>query len=160
MISCQKIISLVKSTKASTTQALGAGFKIVTRDVEDMLNIDSPTSATGEANKFVLSSTCTLENLTSYKLDPPCGNFQYALVSITGKAENVFIVDQVQLVDSKDVAAAKVSLTQLLRLAVRINQKDLKRNLPWDDHTSPIQAKRCKKMGRFPTGPPIEDEVH
>ena len=37
MIPCQKIMCLVKSTKSSTTHSLGAGFKVVTRDVKCML---------------------------------------------------------------------------------------------------------------------------
>ena len=69
MIPCQKIVSLVKSTTDSSTDPLGsAGFKVVTRDVECMLaNCDDQGAAT-KSSKFVLSSTCPMETVTSYKL--------------------------------------------------------------------------------------------
>ena len=156
LLPCQKIISLVKSTKPSTPHPLGAGFKVVTRDIEDMLGDDLNDSPSATTPKFVLSSTCTLENLTSYKLDPPRGGTQHALVTITGKIDDVFVVDQVQLLDPGEAAEAKRSLSQLLHLAVRIYQKDSKRNCPWDNNMSPVQAKRCRVLGRSPTGPPIE----
>ena len=156
MIPCQKIISLVKSTKGSTTQPLGTGFKVVTRDIEDMLGDDLTDSPSTTTPKFVLSSTCTLENLTNYKLDPPRGGTQAALVTITGKIDDVFVVDQVQLLTADEAAKAKQSLSQQLQLAIRMNQKDFKRNSPWDDSMSPVQAKRCRVLGRSPTGPPID----
>jgi hypothetical protein len=156
MIPCQKIISLVKSTKPSTTQPLGTGFKVVTRDIEDMLGDDLKDSPSTTIPKFVLSSTCTLENLTNYKLDPPRGGTQSALITITGKIDDVFVVDQVQLLREEEAAEAKQSLSQLLQLAIRMNQKDFKRNSPWDDNMSPVQAKRCRVLGRSPTGPPID----
>ena len=37
----QKIVSLVKSTKASQLVNIGSGFKITTRDVEDVLATDA-----------------------------------------------------------------------------------------------------------------------
>ena len=156
MIPCQRIISLVKSTRSSLTQPLGTGFKVVTRDIEDMLGDDLKDSPSRTTPKFVLSSTCTLENLTVYKLDAPRGGAQHALVTITSKIDDFFVVDQVQLLSEDQAAKAKQSLSQLLQLAIRMNQQDFKRNRPWDDTLSPVQAKRCRILGRSPTGPPID----
>ena len=39
---CQKIVTLVKSTKKSTLLQYGKAYKIVTRDVEDVLATDAP----------------------------------------------------------------------------------------------------------------------
>ena len=52
-----------------------------------------------------------------------------------------------------------ILLMQLLRLALRINQVDVKRILPWDENMSPMQAKRCRKLGKSPTGPAIEQDL-
>ena len=159
MIPCQKIISLVKSTKNSSTQSLNNGFKVVTSDIEDMLGDDLKDSPSTPTPKFVLSSTCTLDNLTAYKLDAPRGGTQHALVTITNKIDDVFVVDQVQLLSPEQAAQAKASLSQLLHLAIEMNQKDFKRNAPWDDTMSPVQAKRCRVLGRSPTAPPIEENI-
>jgi hypothetical protein len=159
MIPCQKILSLVKSTKSSLTQPLGNGFKVVTGEIEDMLGDDLKDSPSSTTSKFTLSSTCTLDNLTAYKLDAPRGGTQHALVTITSKIDDIFVVDQVQLLSADQAAIAKQSLSQLLRLAIRMKQKDFKRNNPWDDTMSPVQAKRCRVLGRSPTAPPIEENT-
>jgi hypothetical protein len=81
------------------------------------------------------------------------------LVTITNKIDDVFVVDQVQLLSPEQAAQAKASLSQLLHLAIEMNQKDFKRNAPWDDTMSPVQAKRCRVLGRSPTAPPIEENI-
>ena len=155
MIPCQKIICLVKSTKSSTTNSSGAGFKVVTRGVECMLGECLADSPTANDSKFVLSSTCLMDNLTSYKLDPPRGGAQCALVTITGKIDDVFVVEHVQHLSPSEAEAAKISLRQLLLLASQGRLKDLKRNAPWTDDMSPAKARRCRTLGRSPTAPPI-----
>ena len=68
---CQKFVTLVKSTKASQLQNLGRGYKLVTHDVEDVLAGDVAQLAAEAPTNFFLSSTCTLDNLPAYRLDPP-----------------------------------------------------------------------------------------
>ena len=151
-IPCQKIVSLVKSTKNSSTQSLGTvGFKVVTREVECLLGEYLAPDDPARNLKFVLSSTCPVDNVTSYKLDPPRKGVQYALVTITGKIDDVFVVDHVQHLEDKEAQHAKESLWQLLLLAGSICQQDLKRNAPWTETASPAKAKRCRILGRAPT---------
>ena len=160
-IPCQKIICLVKSTKDSGTEPLGAaGFKVVTRDVECMLGdcVFAP-GVSREPSKFVLSSTCPVENVTSYKLNPPRRGAQCALVTITGKVRDVFVVDQVQHLTPDEASDAKESLSQLLLLACRTSLKDLKRDAKWSEGMSPATAKRCRTLGRAPTGAPIPSNI-
>ena len=154
---CQKIVTLVKSTKASKLQDLGHGYKLVTHDIEDVLGSDVAQSASEAPTKFVLSSTCTLENLPAYRLDPPRGGAQYALVTITGKADDVFVVELVQLISPEAAAQAKTSLLKLMRLAIEINSSTNKRGLPWSDDVSPATAKKCRTLGKCPTDDPLEN---
>ena len=91
-IPCQKIIALVKSTKPSQTEPLGTGFKVVTPDVEDLLATNDGQAA---AAKYTLSAVCTLENLPAYRLDPPRGGAQHALVTITAQEKDMFFVETV-----------------------------------------------------------------
>jgi hypothetical protein len=152
LIPCQKIVGLVKSTKNSTTEPLGTvGFKVVTKEVECMLGARLEPNASAQNSKFVLSSTCPVGNVTSYKLDPPRGSAQYALVTITGKIGEVFVVEKVQQLPEKEAKDAQESLCQLFLLAANLSLQDLKRNAPWTEDHSPAQAKRCRVLGRAPT---------
>jgi hypothetical protein len=157
ILPCQKIICLVKSTKDSTTHQLGtSGFKVVTHDVECMLgDYDKCRDQTTSTSKFILSSTCPVENVTSYKLNPPRGKAQYAFVTITGKIDDVFVVDHVLHLSPEEATDAKESLWQLLLLGCRSSQMDLKRKNEWTEDISPAQAKRCRSLGRAPTAAAI-----
>ena len=159
-IPCQKIISLVKSLKASKSEQLGSGFKLVTHGVVDVLANGSEEEGSKSAATFVLSSTCSLENLTQYRMDPPRGGGLFALVTITAKIGEVFVVDQVQHLLSEERAnEAKESLLKLLHLAREFGNEDRKRDAPWTDAESPASAKKCRKLGRSPTDSPLPQAV-
>ena len=156
MIPAQKIVTLIKSTKASKLVPIGdQGFKLVTADIEDYLATDVAQLAGETDKKFTVSSTCTLENLSSYRLDPPRGGAQHALVTVTGKTDDAFVVELVQHLSAEAAAIARTSLLKLLRLAVDINSSDLKRSAPWTTDNSPASAKKCKRLGRCPTAEPL-----
>ena len=160
------MISLVKSTKDSKPLQLGSGFKLVTPDVEDMFADAALLQSGGDAHsaaapsqaanveKFILSSMCTLENLPAYRLDPPRGKAQYALLTITGKVDDVFVCECVQHLTESEAMDAKRSLLQVLQLAVRGNDKTtVKRDL---EGVSLLEAKRCRTLGRCPTAEAID----
>ena len=157
---CQKIIGLVKSTKNSTTENLGAGVKLVTKGVEDVLATDAEQSAAAQPATFTLSSTCMLESVTQYRLDPPRGGCTYALVTITAKAGDAFVVEQVQLLANEAAANdAKRSLLQLLFLAKEMCTGGRKRDAPWTDDLSPAKSRKCRSLGRSPTDPPLPHDA-
>ena len=104
-IPCQKVVALVRSKRNSTPTPLGDGFKLITPDVEDLLS----TEDDGQM-KRTLSAICTLENLTQYKIDPPRGKTQHALVIVTGKTDASFVVESVQLLSPEEAAQAKQPL--------------------------------------------------
>ena len=154
---CQKILTLVKSTKKSQLVEIGQGYKLVTADVEDILAQDIPLAA-DITQKFVLSSTCTLENLPAYRLDPPRGSAQHALVTITGQVDDVFVADQVQLLNTEEAAQATTSLLKLLQLAIALNTPSvIKRIGTWTENESPSAANKCRTLGRCPTAEPLKD---
>ena len=140
---CQKVLSLVRSTKATKTIKVGEGFKLTTTDVEDVL---SETE-----KKFTLTSICTLDNLPQYRLDPTRRGVQYALVSVTSMMQDTFIVDQVQLLSEEEGNAATVSLKQLILLTRQMYAPDRKRGGEWNAEFSPASAKKCRFLGRSPT---------
>ena len=156
LIPCQKILVLVRSTKKSTTTKLGGGYKLITPDVEDLLGTDNPHQVTGET-KHTLSAMCTMENLTDYRLDPPRGGTQHALVIVTAKTDVSFVIEPVQLLTSEEAAKAKQSLLKLLHVARYIHSRDRKRTVEWNDDFSPIMARKCRKVGRYPTDAPLPD---
>ena len=147
-------LALAKNSKAAP---LGNGFKLITPDVEDLLSIENPTEV-ADQKKHTLSAMCTLENLPQYRLDPPRGGTQAALVTLTAKTDDSFVVESVQLLSSDEAAQAKQSLLKLLHLAIHIHSRDRKRTVEWTDGFSPITtARKCTRVGRSPTDAPLPD---
>ena len=158
LLPCQKILALIRSSKNSKPAPLsGHGFKLITPDVEDLLSIENPTEV-ADQKKHTLSAICTLENLPQYRLDPPRGGTQAALVTLTAKTDDSFVVESVQLLSSDEAAQAKQSLLKLLHLAIHIHSRDRKRTVEWTDGFSPITtARKCTRVGRSPTDAPLPD---
>ena len=105
---------------------IGSGIKLITPDVEDLFS----TEDAGQM-KHTLSAICTLENLTQYKLDPPRGGTQHALVIVTAKTDASFVVESVQLLSEEEAAQAKQSLLKVLHIAMRIHGRDRERTIEW-----------------------------
>ena len=153
---CQKVLALVRSSKNSKAIPLGSGFKLVTAGIEDLLNTEHPT-ADASKMKHTLSAICTLTNLPQYRLDPPRGGIQHALVTITAKTEDSFVVESVQLLSSDEADQAKQSLLKLLHLAMHIHGRDRKRAVAWTDGFSPVTARKCSRVGRSPSDAPLPE---
>ena len=151
-IPCQKVVALVRTSKRTEASNLGDGFKLTTSGVEDLLS----TGAAGQTT-HTLSAICTLKNLTQYKLDPPRGKSQAAIVLITAKANDSWVVESVQTITEEDATQAKQSFLQLLNLAMHIYNRDRRRKVEWNDDFSPIASKKCRFMGRSPTDAPLPD---
>ena len=95
--------------------------------------------------------------MPAFRLDPLRGKAQCALVTVTGKAGDVFVVDLVQPLDAEDAANTKASLLKLLHLAKEINTSNRKRLGPWTTDDSPVKAKKCRQLGRCATGEPMSE---
>jgi hypothetical protein len=148
-IPCQKVLALVRSTKKSVSSNVGEAFKITTPEVEDLL-------AKTKGKKYTLSALCTLSNLAQYKLDPPRGSHQDALVTICGKDDETWIIENVVLLNKDDSVKVKESLNYLMQLAMHIFNRDRKRKVEWNDTFSPFANKRvCTRMGRAPSDAPL-----
>ena len=106
---------MVRSCYKSEPEQLDNGFNLVTNGVRDVVpaGADAPTPE----QEFTWTTMCTAENMTQYKLDPPRGQKQHALVTITDVAARVFVVETAQLVSSEDANALTTSMTTWARLA-------------------------------------------
>ena len=149
-LQCQKILALIKSTKTTQTNPFGDGFKLVTPGIEDLLSY-TDTSGNASQVKHKLSAICTLANLPQYRLDPPRGGATYALVTITGKNEDAFVIESVQPLTEEQASQARTSLVKLLHFAMHMNARDRKRPVEWSESCSPTAARKCSKLGRSPT---------
>ena len=151
LLPCQKILALVRSSKNSKATQLGDGFKLITPDVEDLLDETN-------SKKHTLSAICTMGNLPQFRLDPPRAGTQAALVTLTAKTDDSFVVESVQLLSSDEAAQAKQSLLKLMNMAIHIHSRDRKRTLEWSDGCSPITtARKCTRVGRSPTDASLPD---
>ena len=125
-------------------------------DVEGMLGTENPNEVSAK-KKYTLSALCTMNNLPQYRLDPPRGGTQHALVIVTAKTDVSFVIESVQLLSSDEAAQAKQSLLKLLHMAMHIHGRDRKRTVEWTDDFSPVTARKCKRVGRYPTDAPLPD---
>ena len=160
---------LVLSTKRSTVLPAGdGGYKLVTRDVVDLLQTDSAAQP-GVQRQFEITSFCTLDNVTDFKLDPPKHDKeQAALISVTGvinaDTDSVeqpvkgFLVDDVQLLTPQQANALKLRFVKMLYFATLAGQISRKRaREPWSATENPADAATCRILGRSPTGPALPD---
>jgi hypothetical protein len=155
LVPCQKVVSLVTSTQKTLPTALGEGYKMVTAGVRDAVFGSSGTSQSTDA-AFELTTICTMENLASYRLDPPRGSPCYAIVTIVECTSSGFVVESVQVLPTLEKAqAASKSMSKLQYLALHLAKSGEKRQLPWSSEASPAQAKKCRVLGKSPTGPEI-----
>ena len=92
-----------------------------------------------------------METVTFFKLDPPRGKAQYALVTITAKLGDAFVVDHVQHLTEEEALQAKESMWKTLLVACMASSKDRKRDASWTENENPASAKRCKALGQAHT---------
>ena len=154
-IPCQKILSLIRSTKNSKAEALANGWKLTTTGVQDILAVVGPHH--DPAQGYTISAICNMDNLPAYRLDPPRGGAQHALVTLSAMIDDTFIVDQVQLLSATEAEQAKASLKMLLRLALLMHAPTRKRGAQWSDDFSPAAAKKCRTLGRSLTEDPLAE---
>ena len=109
----------------------------MTPDVEDLLSTENPTEGARHM-KHTWSAICTLENLPQYRLGPPRGGSQDALVTVTAKTDVSFVVESVQLLSSEEAARAKQPLLKLFHMAMHIHGRDRKRTVEWGENFSPV----------------------
>ena len=154
LVPCQKIVALVRSQQKSKAVRLEHGFNLITCGVQDVMGAGS--GAAQPTEEFTLTTMCTVENLSQYKLDPPRGAKQHAIITITDvTAEANLVVEAVQHIPTDQVQRVTASFATWAQLAADLvlGTSD-KRTLPWTDLSSPASAKKCRTLGRSPTDPP------
>ena len=157
---CFQAFTLVESTSKSEIVELGnAGYKLVTKDVKDVLAPDN-------SRTYTITAFCTLSNLQDFKLDPPRGQkTTTALVVIAdvlpdaGAHDSVnFIVDCIMLLPRDDVPKVVASMKKLLYYTAAATQTSThKRAREWDETYSPAKALTCRNLSRHPTGAELPD---
>ena len=163
---CTRVVALVRSTKRSKVlDAGGSGNKLVTENVVDLFQPDGD----GEQTQYSLTSFCTLDTVTDFKLDPPRGaKTQAALVNVTGVIDTdthsaeqpakSLLVDDVQLLTPAEADALKPVMLKMLYFAALGGQISRKRESEsWSSEDNPAQASTCRTLGRSPTGPEVPD---
>jgi len=163
---CTRVVALVLSTKRSKPSAAGeGGHKLVTDNVTDFLPAGS-----GDAQKhYSLTSFCSLNTMTDFKLDPPGRDkSQAAIISVTGLIETdtdsveqpvkMLLVDNVQLLTPEQAEALKPKFSKMFYFAALAGQVGRKREQePWSPEQNPSKALKCRSLGRSPTGPALPD---
>jgi hypothetical protein len=163
---CTRLVALVLSTKRSKLSDAGeSGHKLVTDNVADFLSAGS-----GDAQKhYSLTSFCTLDTVTDFKLDPPeRAKTQAAIISVTGLIETdtdsveqpvkMLLVDTIHLLAPQEAEALKPKFSKMLYFAALAGQVGRKREQePWSPEQNPSKALKCRALSRSPTGPALPD---
>ena len=150
---CQRVVALIVSSEKSKSEAVGTdGFKLTTKNVQCVMADDD----THLAAKYTLLATCTQDNLAAYRLDPVRGQKQYAMITLTAKIDENFVVDQVQLLNEETAMQAKASFKKLIILTHLTSGRDRKREVAWTEASSPASAKKCRVLGRSATDNALE----
>ena len=163
---CSRAVVLVLSSKRSKVSSAGAGgHKLVTDSVVECLH----TNGAVAQEKYQLTSFCTLDNVTDFKLDPPKNaKVQAALISVTGVLDpdtdsaeqpvKSLLVDDGHLLIMEEADALKPMFAKMLYFAALAGQVSRKRaHEPWSLTENPAQAAACRRLGRSPTGPSLPD---
>jgi len=152
---CSQVIALVAATGPGKLEAAGSeGYKVVNNTVRDL------TEKSGQT--FEVTSYCSLANLQDFKLDPPKrANEQAALVVLSDALPsgrdavlNRFVLESVQLLSPSEAEKILPVFKQFIyfaSLATQIAQGE-KRKVEWTEDDNPGTAKKCKTLGRSPTG--------
>ena len=154
VVPCQKVLALIRSDTKSTTELLGEGYKLTTNNVQCLLSSGDSHSA---AKTYTVTSVCTVSNLAAYRLDPPRGGSQFALVTITNKNDESFVIESVQLLTEDEAKKTEASLRSIVNLAMHFGLRDRKRRLEWTNDVSPAEARKCSRLGRSPTDAPLPE---
>ncbi|CAK8995263.1 unnamed protein product, partial [Durusdinium trenchii] len=95
-VGCQRALCLITSHKQSklTQVANGAGYVVLTEMIQCGLN---------PSGHYKCKAICNLDDTLSMRLDPPRpGATQYALLSISGRSEDTFLINARQLVREEE----------------------------------------------------------
>jgi hypothetical protein len=157
------IVALIVANNkgASKTIETDGGFMLTTTVS------DYPVSATGNAEqpaRYNIRSYCTLDNVKDFKMEPLRGQKQQvALVMITGLAASdeatdaakEFVVDSVQLLSDDQAIQLQHAFQKLIYYSTLVSQQPPKERLKmehWNESDSPMSAKKCRRLGKAPTG--------
>ena len=152
---CQKVLCLIRSKKPSKTDPIASGFKLTTDGVEYILHIVGEHPST--VQEYTVTAFCSTENVTAYRLDPPRGAPQHALVTLSSVVEGTFVVDQVQHITRGEADTGKlISPAPLFSVAVSLHTPSRKRGGKWTDECSPLCANRVKILGRSGSDAPVD----
>ena len=152
---CQKILALIRSTQPTKADTLNNGVKLTTAGIEDLLA--SVGAQHAPVGPYTITAICNMENLLAFRLDPARrGGVQNALVTLSVKMGETFVVDQVQLHSPEQAVQARTSLRSMLRVASLLHSPSRKRCGTWTNKFSPASAKKCRVLGRSAT----VDSVH
>ena len=159
---CSQMIALIESSERSKPEPAGTeGHKLITDNVTDILCSDS-----NKDRRYKLTTYCTLNDMTDFKLDPPRGGkTQAALITIrtvleaSNELPTSLLVETVQLLSADEVSRMIPVMRKMIYFtSLGLQMADRKRATEgWSETESPAKAARCRTLGRSPTGAELPD---
>ena len=153
---CTSARALVITSNASIPTNMNAGYQMTTEDVKSPLCDDFACH---------LMSFCTVASSPDYQLKPGRGQkTQMALVTIADVLEPgsvdkppVFLVDSVDKIADSEAATAPEHMQRVVYFAAMIAKaQGQSAERCWTEDLSPVNAGKCRKLGKSPTGEMLE----
>ena len=148
---CNKAWVLLKTTTKSVWLE-EPPYTVTTDGVQDALDTDAPE----EPGTFTLVSLATKTNQSSLRLSPAYGKPAHALAVISSLEGKTLYAETVEVIQVGDVQPLQKAMRQEMAVAAELARSANKKPTSWSEHSSPLAAKRCRELGRSPTGPAID----
>ena len=153
------VVALVGSKERSDLQRCGAGYKVTTKNIVDILG-DGLGLSGGSAWDAV--AYCSLDDVIEFKLDPPRGSaMRTAVATIIGVEmtesscsvilEKVQWIDATQLTDTTNTFKKWRTLTRHIKGSLEELESNKRHAVPVMMTPSPKKMKTCRTIKRSPT---------
>ena len=144
---CHLALALVRTTQKSRCVSTAGGFLVSTPGVTDASDDD-------QARAVTIHGYCSVDNLLSFKMDPPNkAKHRVCLLLITGCSKDIITVHSVTHIDEGTVTEAQYFINKLRTLGMRTELQQSgghKRMSAWS--TTPDSAKKCRVLEGHPSG--------
>ena len=148
---CNKAWVLLKTTTKSVWLE-EPPYTVTTDGVQDALGTDAPE----ESGTFTLVSLATKSNQSSLRLSPAYGKPAHALAVISSLEGKTLYAETVEVIQVADVQPLQTAMRQEMAVAAELARSANNKPASWSEDSSPLVAKRCREIGRSPTGPAID----
>ena len=144
---CHLAVALVRTTQKSRCVSTASGFLVSTAGVRDAFGNEN-------AGTVTIHGYCSVDNLLSFKMDPPSTAKQrVCLLLITACSEEAITVHNVTHIDEGAVTEAQYVIKKMRTLGMRAELQQTGEHKRMNELSkTPDSAKKCRILDGHPSG--------